>query len=75
MTASSFLWYGMMRWAFEEMRSLDVSMPRDSNMSSSSSSTLGSMTVPDAITGTACGYMTPLGVRERANFCSPMTMV
>ena len=51
-TASSFLWYGMIRWGFDEMRSRDVSMPRDSSMSSSSRSTLGSITVPDAITGT-----------------------
>ncbi len=74
-TASSFLWYGMMRWALDEILSRVGSTPRLVSISISSSRTFGSITQPEAITGVQSGYITPLGMSESANFSLPTTMV
>ena len=44
-----------MRWALDEIRTRDGSRPRAATISISSSRTLGSMTVPEAMTGVQCG--------------------
>jgi hypothetical protein len=59
----------------EEMRTREGSRFFSAAMSSSEISTLGSMTVPEAITGVQLGYMIPEGIIDRASRCSPTMMV
>ncbi len=66
--------HGMIRCAFPESTTTDVSIPRDSRSSSSAISTSGSTTQPPPITETF-PEITPLGVARILNVSSPTTIV
>ena len=69
------MWYGMITCALPETLRLAVEIPSFSNMSISSSRTLGFTTQPLPITETHSGYMMPDGTWCRPYLRSPTTMV
>ncbi len=75
MTLSIVVWYDVIRWAFDDRTTVEVSTPRAARPSISSSSTRASTTTPLAITGMQPGVSTPEGSRWVANFSPLTTMV
>ncbi len=65
----------MIRWAFPEIRTRLVSMPRSSRASISSSSTPGLTTTPSAMTVVTFGYRMPEGTSWSFRRCPPAEMV